>query len=160
MSAAAFSHMTEGGQLLVWGVRHWMVATLQGRCVPLSVQRSFETVGGPRAYPSLTAFVLLVARDADRPLAINPPCCQELSADEENIARVLTALTRDSSVAALRQLRVLLGAEPSAALQRCASAVAERFKAVGLMVGVSDGDRRACDADPVFHPPAEDYRDR
>jgi hypothetical protein len=135
--------MTEGGQLLVWGMRHWMVATLQGRGVPLSVQRSFETVGGPKAYPSLTALVLLVARDADRPLAINPPCCQELSADEESIARVFTALTRNSSAAAMRHLRALLGGEPSAALQRCAAAVAERFKAVGLVVGINDGERRA-----------------
>ena len=42
--------MSDGGQLLIWGVRHWMVATLQGRPVPLSVARSFDGAGGANAY--------------------------------------------------------------------------------------------------------------
>lgn len=130
--------MSDGGQLLIWGVRHWMVAMLQRRSVPVSVARSFDGASGANAYASLTAFVLLAARDADRPLAINPPCCQELSADEENIARVLTALTRESSPVALGFLRSLIGGEPSAALQRHAKRVADSFAAVGLTVGIGD----------------------
>jgi hypothetical protein len=133
--------MSEGGQLAIWGMRHWMVATLQGRAVPLSVSRSFESVGGPRIYAALTALLLVAARDADRPLAIFPPCCKELSRDEETIARVLMALTRDSTHAALAHLRALTGAEPSAALLRHAKSVAERFRSVGLSVGVEAADR-------------------
>jgi hypothetical protein len=138
VTPAVFGRMSEGGQLAIWGMRHWMVATLQGRSVPLSVSRSFESVGAPRIYAALTALLLVVARDADRPLAIFPPCCQELSADEESIARVLTALTRNSTAAAIAHLRSLVGGEPSAALLRHAKSVAERFEAVGLCVGVLD----------------------
>ena len=47
---------------------------------------------------------------------LSPPCCQELSVDEESIARVLTAFTRISGAAALAHLRALIGGEPSAAL--------------------------------------------
>ena len=130
--------MSDGGQLLIWGVRHWMVAMLQHRSIPVSVARSLDAAGGANSYASLTAFVLLAARDADRPLAINPPCCQELSADEENIARVLTALTKDSLPTALVSLRALIGGEPSAALQRHAKLLADRFAALGLGVGIGD----------------------
>jgi hypothetical protein len=137
MTPAVFARMSDGGQLLIWGVRHWMVAMLQRRPVPVSVARSFDSAGGANAYASLTAFVLLAARDADRPFAINPPCCQELSPDEENIARVLTACTKNSS-SALGYLRALIGVEPSAALQRHAQLVADRLAAVGLGVGIGD----------------------
>jgi hypothetical protein len=140
VTPAVFGRMSEGGQLVIWGMRHWMVATLQGRAVPLSVSRSFENLGGPRIYAALTALLLVAARDADRPLAIFPPCCQELSADEEQIARVLTALTRNSSATALAHLRTLIGGEPSAALLRQARAVAERFVAIGLWVGVLEAE--------------------
>jgi hypothetical protein len=139
VTPAVFGRMSEGGQLAIWGMRHWMVATQQGRAVPLSVSRSFESVGGPGIYAALTALLLVAARDADRPLAIFPPCCQELSADEESIARVLTELTRDSSTAALPHLRALTGRDPSAALLRHARSVAERFMSVGLRVGVAEG---------------------
>jgi hypothetical protein len=138
VTPAVFARLSDGAQLLIWGVRHWMVAMLQGRTVPVSVARSFDEPGGSNAYASLTAFVLLAARDADRPLAINPPCCQELSADEENLTRVVTALTNDAPSAALGRLRSLTGGEPSAALQRHAQLVADRFAAVGLSVGIDE----------------------
>jgi hypothetical protein len=125
--------MSEGGQLLIWGMRHWMVATLEARRVPLSVLRSFEAIGGARVYRSLTAMLLLAARDADRPLKIHPPCCGELSADEVEIARILAALSNDTPAAAAH-FRALLGREPSAALRRYAKLIAARFKAVGLGV--------------------------
>jgi hypothetical protein len=134
--------MSEGGQLLIWGLRHRMVAMLQGRPVPLSVARSVDGAGGSDTYAALTAFILLAARDADRPLAINPPCCPELSADEENIARALAALTRKSTSAALGALRALTGREPSAGLHRAASAIAERFSSVGLNLGLGDTAER------------------
>ncbi len=135
MSRAVFARMSDGGQLLIWGIRHWMIATMRGRPVPISVARAFDGAGGANAYGALTAFVLLAARDADRPLAINPPCCQELSADEENIARGLTALTGDAASSALASLRALIGGEPSTALLRYAKLVAERFAAVGVGIG-------------------------
>ena len=135
-TAAVLADMSDGGQLLIWGIRHWMVAMTHSRAVPVSVARSFDGAGGADVYASLTAFVLLAARDADRPLAINPPCCQDLSLDEENIARVLTALTKSSSPAAVGFLRVLIGGEPSAALQRHAKFIAERFAEVDLTVGI------------------------
>ena len=138
VTRAVFGRMSEGAQLAIWGMRHWMVATLQGRAVPLSVSRPFESIGAPRVYAALTALLLVAARDADRPLAIFPPCRQELSSDEESIACVLTALTRDSSAAALVHLRTLIGGEPSAALLRHAKSVAERFEAVGLRIGVAE----------------------
>ena len=122
---------------MLWGMRHWMVATLQDRGVPVSVLRAFEVVGGTAVYRQITAMLLLVARDADRPLLVHRPCCAELSADEESIARVLAAFTCDSAAAARLQLRALLGAEPSASLQRYASAVAESFRSVGLSVGIA-----------------------
>ena len=138
MTPAAFGRMSDGGQLLIWGIRHWMTAMLQGRPVPVSVARPFDAASGANAYGALTTFVLLAARDADRPLLINPPCCQELSGDEENIARGLTALSMDSPSAALVSLRALIGGEPSAALLRHAKLVAERLAAVGLGVGSGD----------------------
>jgi hypothetical protein len=146
VTPAILNDMTEGGQLLVWGMRHWMVATVQARHVPDSVLRSFDAIGGSRLYASLTAMLLIVARDADRPLLIHPPCCRDLSADEECIASVLAALTHDSPAAAAR-FRALLGCEPSAALRRHAQWIARRFQAVGLGIGLgtilSDSSRAA-----------------
>jgi hypothetical protein len=66
-----------------------------------------------------------------------------LSEDEEGLARVLAALTRDSTTSALGHLRSLIGGEPSAALLRHAKSVAERFRSVGLSVGVEAADARA-----------------
>jgi len=131
-----FTRLTEGGQLLIWAMRQWMVAMLQRRCVPVSVMRSFETVGGARVFRSMTAMVLLAARDADRPLLIHPPCREELSADEERIAEVLAALRRGSITAARVHLCALIDDEPSAALQRHAQIVADCFRCAGLPVGI------------------------
>lgn len=114
-----------------------MIAILHGRSVPASVSRSFDGPDSTNAYASLISFVLLAARDADRPLVINPPCCQELSSDEVNIAAALSALTRDSSCA-LGCLRALIGGEPSAALCRQAALIADHFAAVGLGMGLGD----------------------
>jgi hypothetical protein len=132
------ARISDGAQQLIWGARHLMIAMLQGRSVPASVSRSFDGAGDTNAYASLTAFVLLAARDADRPLAINPPCCQELSSDELNIARALCAFTKDSSSTAFGCLRALIGGEPSAALCRQATLLADHFAAVGLGVGMGD----------------------
>jgi hypothetical protein len=132
--SAGFDRMSEGGQWLIWGVRHWMVAVREARYVSASVARSFEAIGGRRFYHALTALVLLAARDADRPLIIHPPCCAELSSDEESLARILAALTNGSPSAAAVHFRTLLGREPSTALRRYAKAVASRFKAVGMTV--------------------------
>lgn len=112
-----------------------MVATLQGRPVPLSVLRAFDGVGGARLSRTLVAMLLLTARDADRPLQILPPCCRELSADEEGIAVVLTAMTREPAAMAAHW-RALLGADPSRALLRHARAVGAAFKAAGLQIEI------------------------
>jgi hypothetical protein len=126
--------MSEGAHLMIWGMRHLMAATLQRRAVPPSVSRAFEPVGGSAVYRRMTALLLLTARDADRPLLIQPPCSPVWSADEESLARVLGALTRHSS--ALAQWRTLLGRAPSASLQRYARAVGESFSAAGLSIGI------------------------
>ena len=118
--------------MLIWGMRHWMAAMLQTRPVPASVMRSFETVGGTQAFRSMVAMVLLAARDADRPLLIHPPCSGELSIDEETIARALAAFAEKSFAAARLHLRVLIGGEPSAALERHALIVADCFRSAGL----------------------------
>ena len=153
-----FNRMSEGGQLMVWGMRHWMVATLQARDVPVSVLRSFEAIGGARLYATLTAMLLIAARDADRPLLIHPPCCGELSADEEHITRVLAALTHDAAAAAAVHFRALLGREPSAALARNAKLIAGRFKAMGF--GISVGTFAHCgDLAAASQGPAEVRRD-
>jgi len=138
MNPAALRHLTEGGQLLLWGVRHWMVAMLQLRAVPPSVLRAFEVAGGGKLCEAMSAMLLLAARDADRPLVIFPPCSQELSCDEERLARILAAMTAESPRVAGGHWRALLGAEPSAALSRCARLVAEAFRCSGLRIALLD----------------------
>jgi hypothetical protein len=135
---AVFTRLSDGGQLLIWGIRHWMVAMMQGRAVPVSVARSLEAVGGASMYRSLTEMVLLAARDADRPLVIHPPCCHELSADEASIVRALSAYPGGATSAACVHLRALIGGEPSGALGRSVQGVARAFHSAGLRIEVLD----------------------
>lgn len=129
---AQFGELSEGAHLFLWGARHWMVAMLGRQCVPLSVMRVFELVGEPADFSDVAAVVLLAARDADRPLAIQPPCSPELSADEEALTRAIAAgidpeVTRE-------RLRALAGCRPTVALVRAAVRLASSFRAAGLAV--------------------------
>jgi hypothetical protein len=133
MTASPVSGMSEGGQLALWGMRHLMLALLQCRPLPLSVLRAFDVVGGARSSRALAALLLLIARDADRPLQIHPPCCRELSADEESIAAVLTAVT-GGGLGLGPCWRALLDGQPSAALRRHARSIGEAFRAAGLRI--------------------------
>ena len=94
------------------------------------------------------SFISFTARDADRPLQILPPCCRELSPDEEGIAVVLTAVTREPAATAT-QWRALLGTEPSRALLRHSRAVGIAFKAAGLQIEI--GAELAEAALPTLH---------
>jgi hypothetical protein len=123
--------LSDGGHLLIWGVRHWMVANLTGAHVPVTVRRVFELLGEPSALPLIAALLLLAARDADRPLVIHPPCAQELSPDEAALACAVAAGA--NSAEARRRLRCL-GCEASAALLRSLAVLAERFRTQGLAV--------------------------
>jgi hypothetical protein len=127
----ALAEWSDGGHLLIWGVRHWMLANATRSAVPPSVQRVFEMLGEPSALSLLTALLLLTARDADRPLVIHPPCSQDLSADEFVLARAVAAGANPTE--ARRRLRDL-GCDASAALSRSLAALAERFRAHGLTV--------------------------
>lgn len=132
-AAPGLGDLSEGGHLFIWGVRHWMVALLCRTSVPLSVSRVFDLLGEPAAVSLLASFVLLAARDADRPLVVHPPCSGDLSADETALTLALAA-GRDSRVARQR-LGELVGCPPSASLIRSAVALATSFRAAGLEVG-------------------------
>lgn len=125
------SELSDGGHLLIWGVRHWMAANLTGSHVPLSVKRVFELFGEPSALPLVAALPLLAARDADRPLVVHPPCAQELSRDEAILARAVAAAANPAEA---RRRLSCLGCDASAALLRTLAVLAERFRAQGLEV--------------------------
>jgi hypothetical protein len=119
--------------MLIWGMRHWMVATVGRGRVPVTVQRVFELLD-PSSLSLLAVFLLLAARDADRPLVIHPPCSSQLSADENGLARAV-ALAGDSYAA--QRCLAALGCAASGALLRTLAALAERFRAGGLAVAVA-----------------------
>jgi hypothetical protein len=127
-----FGAMSEGGQLLTWAIRHLMIATLARQPVPVSVLRVFDALGGARLSRALTSVLLLAARDADRPLNIHPPCCQELSFDEQGLIAALATAPRNAGPASRGDWRRLLDAEPSTALLREADAVGACFRLAGL----------------------------
>lgn len=110
-----FDRLSEGARLLIWGVRHWMVALLSNECVPISVTRRFATTGDG-GFGAIVALTLLAARDADRPLRVFPPCCAELSEDEQRIAYAFDCVRLGSLPAAREHLQRLIGRRPSCAL--------------------------------------------
>jgi hypothetical protein len=116
MSEAGFDRLNEGTRLLIWGVRHWMIALLRDECVPKQVTRLFATAGGS-GFGAVVAMTLLAARDADRPLLVFPPCCAHLSDDERRLASAFDCARRGWLAAADAHLRRLIGGPPSGALR-------------------------------------------
>jgi hypothetical protein len=124
--------LSDGARLLIWGMRHWMVATVGAAPVPATVRRVFELLGGS-SWPMVAALLLLAARDADRPLVILPPCSPQLSADEDALTR---AVSFAGNVGEARSCLRLCGCNASAALLRALAALAERFRVNGLVVAL------------------------
>ena len=124
--------MSEGGQLFLWGLRQWTTAIVCGGRAPVTVGRVLD-FGEPKAFSLIAVFALLAARDADRPLTINPPCAAELSSDEWTLVRALTA-ERACQRGASAPLRGLIGANPTESLMRAAAAVTQCFAAAGVAV--------------------------
>jgi hypothetical protein len=116
MSGASFSRLSEGGQLLVWSMRHWMVALVRNQRVPDNVLRSLDAIGDASLFGAITALVLLASRDADRPLHVFPPCCSELSEDEQRIASAFDCVRAGAVASASTHLTRLTGRQPSCAL--------------------------------------------
>ena len=116
MSEAGFDRLNEGTRLLIWGVRHWMMALLRDERVPTHVTRLFATAGD-RGFAAVVAMTLLAARDADRPLLVFPPCCADLSEDEQRLASAFDSARRGWLAAADAHLRRLIGGPPSGALR-------------------------------------------
>jgi GNAT superfamily N-acetyltransferase len=115
MIEADFDRLSEGARLLIWGVRHWMIALLRGDRVPARVTRLFATAG-ESGFGSVVAITLLAARDADRALRVLPPCCADLSEDEQRIAAAFDCARRGSIAVADAHLGRLVGGRPSSAL--------------------------------------------
>jgi hypothetical protein len=132
------AELSDGGHLLIWGIRHWMVANRASSYVPVSVRRVFEMLGEPAALPLLAALLLLASRDADRPLVIHPPSSRDLSADEDTLARAVAA---GANAAQARRCLDRLGCDASAALLRSLAGLAERFRSQGLAVAVETNER-------------------
>jgi hypothetical protein len=116
MSDTCFSRLSEGGQLLVWSMRHWMVALVRNQRVPDNVLRSLDAIGDATLFRAITALVLLASRDADRPLHVFPPCCSELSEDEQRIASAFDCVRAGALANASTHLTRLIGRQPSSAL--------------------------------------------
>jgi hypothetical protein len=116
MSDTCFSRLSEGAQLLVWSMRHWMVALVRNQRVPDNVLRSLDASGDARLLSAITALVLLASRDADRPLHVFPPCCSELSEDEQRIASAFDCVRTGALATANAHLTRLIGRQPSGAL--------------------------------------------
>ena len=135
MSETCFSRLSEGGQLLVWSMRHWMVALVRNQRVPDNVLRSLADLGDASLFGAITALVLLASRDADRPLRIFPPCSDALTLDEEHMARALEYCSRNAPLAARVHLDRLVGTRPSGALLERLRHVARRFHSVGVYTG-------------------------
>lgn len=135
VSDVCFSRLSEGGQLLVWSMRHWMVALVRNQRVPDNVLRSLDSLGDASLFGAITALVLLASRDADRPLRIFPPCSDALSHDEEHIARALECFSCDAPLAARAHLGRLVGTRPSGALLERIRHVARRLRSAGVYTG-------------------------
>jgi hypothetical protein len=135
MSETCFSRLSEGGQLLVWSMRHWMVALVRNQRVPDNVIRSLDSLGDASMFGAITALVLLASRDADRPLCVFPPCSDALSLEEEHMARALECFSRDAPLAAKVHLDRLVGTKPSGALFERVRHVARRFRSAGVYTG-------------------------
>jgi hypothetical protein len=116
MSDRRFSRLSEGGQLLVWSMRHWMVALVRNQRVPDNVMRSLATLGDASLFGAITALVLLASRDADRPLHVFPPCSSELSDDEQRLASAFDCVRAGALASAHTHLCGLIGGQPSCAL--------------------------------------------
>src|SRR5262245_54105080 len=116
MSDPCFSRLSEGGQLLIWSMRHWMVALVRNQRVPDAVLRSLAALGDASLFGAITALVLLASRDADRPLHVFPPCSSELSDDEQRLASAFDCVRAGALANANSHLCGLLGREPSCAL--------------------------------------------
>ena len=135
MIEPGFDRVSEGARLLIWGIRHWMVALLHDECVPVSVTRRFASAGDG-AFGAIVAMTLLAARDADRPLRVFPPCCAELSEDEQRIASAFDCI-QGSLAAAHEQLQRLIGRNPSYALLERLCDVSTRLTSSGRISPLS-----------------------
>jgi hypothetical protein len=108
-----FADLSDEGRRLIAGARRAMWLAALGPCATAAV-----AAHGRVATPVL-ALLALVARDARRPLHIQPPGAGVLSRDEERLARALECCAGGFESAAAFCLASLVGRAPSAALQEC-----------------------------------------
>jgi hypothetical protein len=120
-----FGDLSDDGRWLVAAARRAMLIASRGSCDGVAF--------GARVASAVTALLVLAARDARRPLRIQPPCAGTLSADEEHLARALECCAAGASDSAAALLAMLVGRAPSQSLRGCLSLVhtQSRFSAIG-----------------------------
>lgn len=115
-----------GEHLLVWAWRRLAIG--RGDC-PLLVREFDAACGedGPEVLATLAFFLQVLARASRRRLAIGPPCCLALTADERQVLTLLAAAQTDHSAVFEAHLRWLATRDARPALAIGARALATAF---------------------------------
>jgi|GEM_PF-607671 len=87
----AFQDLPFGGQLLVWGMRHWVTALKTGQDFAAMTGDGFAQFGLGAAGQSLDDLFQVIAVSAARQIDIRCVKCQRVSADEQLLLDCLAA---------------------------------------------------------------------
>lgn len=88
----AFQDLPFGGQLLVWGMRHWVTALKSGQDFAAMTGDGFAQFGLAAAGQSLDDLFQMIAVSASRQIDIHCVKCQRVSPDEQLLLDCLAAV--------------------------------------------------------------------
>jgi len=111
------AHLARVDQLLLWGMRAWVMAMQQRVDVVAPLQAAFARFQITQAAELLDALMCVVACGASRVLTIECVCCASVSDDEQRLLAAAAACQCGQGLEATFVLRTILG--PAACRDAC-----------------------------------------
>jgi len=120
------------GQLLIWGMRRWILAVSRREAPTLKIARPYIEAGCADAVPLLDETMALLAATARRRVALRGVGHPEVGPDEAVMLRTLRSLQEGSEPAARACVEELVPRRLTATFCRPAAAYAAALDCAGL----------------------------
>ncbi|TXG84701.1 MAG: hypothetical protein E6R12_03380 [Sphingomonadales bacterium] len=124
-------------RLMLWGIRHWVRATLSGVDPCQGLEAAFQRFGVQNGAARIGLLMAAAVSVWPEPFRVAPPCCrQPVTTDEHTVLRVLALAGRGDLIGVHEELRDLL---PTAACEHLFAA-GQRAALAFLHADMGGGD--------------------
>lgn len=117
------------GRFLLWALRGWVHAAVQGACPPAALHRGFAHVNALSALPDFHAALALLNADARETLSLAPAGCSRIAEDEALLLAIWQAARLDRAAPILA---LLFEADTTPSVVRALRAAADSLAIAGF----------------------------